>query len=59
MDDVILLCRGCARELPTQRDRREIMTPQGPQGPFCVECAQSAEGKPFDQWLDEQWQQPN
>lgn len=51
-----LLCLSCGRELHSPCDVREIMVAGRPRGPFCVACAQSAEGKPFDQWLDEQWQ---
>jgi hypothetical protein len=51
-----LLCLNCRRELAGLREVREIATPKGPHGPFCEACAQSAEGMPFDQWLDEQWQ---
>jgi hypothetical protein len=51
-----LVCLSCGRELATPRDIREIATPKGAHGPFCAACAQSAEGMPFDQWLDERWQ---
>jgi hypothetical protein len=58
-DEATMICRSCAKEL-TQRDVREIIDNHGrPHGPFCASCAQSAEGIPFDQWLDEQWQRQN
>jgi hypothetical protein len=54
MTTTILMCLSCARELPP-RDIREIIVKGRTHGPFCDACAQSAEGIPFDQWLDEQW----
>ena len=53
--ETILVCLGCARELPTQQDVHQI----NGDAPFCASCAQSAEGIPFDHWLDEQWQRQN
>ena len=50
-DETILACLGCGCELPTEQDVHQISG----HGPFCASCAQSAEGVPYDQWLDERW----
>jgi hypothetical protein len=47
-----IMCKSCTRELPTRYDVHEISG----HGPFCFSCAKSAEGIPFAQWLDEQWE---
>ncbi len=50
-----LMCLGCRRELPTRLDVHQV----NGRAPFCFACAESAKGRPFDQWLDEQWQRQN
>lgn len=54
---MVIGCRLCDRKLATEADVYEIdldRPGEANHGPFCLRCAQTAEGKPFSQWLDEQ-----
>jgi hypothetical protein len=57
--ETICVCLNCGHEL-ARRDVREIVLSDGYcHGPFCAVCAESAEGMPFQEWLDEMWQRQN